>query len=315
MLDMLYQPLEPYAVHRLRVDDPHELHVEECGRADGVPVVFLHGGPGSGCSEEQRRYFDPAFYRIVLFDQRGSGRSSPAGETQGNTTADLISDMERIRRALGIDRWMVCGGSWGATLALLYAQAHPDRVMGMVLRGVFLAREMDVYWFFRELHRLLPEAWARFTREIPQGSDLIDWYHARLHGKDRTLALRAAQAWNEWGSQVVNWQRDETPAAEDTPEARERLLAKIRIETHYAHHRYFIAENEILRRSGLLPAVPVTIVHGRLDLACNMDAAWRLHHAIAGSRLITVERAGHLMSEPDMARALVSETDRMRGLL
>ena len=138
MLNMLYPPLEPYAVHRLRVAETHEVHVEECGRVDGVPVVFLHGGPGSGCSEAHRRYFDPAFYRIVLFDQRGSGRSSPAGETQDNTTADLISDMETIRNTLGIDRWMVFGGSWGATLALLYAQAHPERVKGLVLRGVFL---------------------------------------------------------------------------------------------------------------------------------------------------------------------------------
>jgi proline iminopeptidase len=315
MLNMLYPPLEPYAVHRLRVAEIHEVHVEECGRVDGVPVVFLHGGPGSGCSEAHRRYFDPAFYRIVLFDQRGSGRSSPAGETQDNTTADLISDMETIRNTLGIDRWMVFGGSWGATLALLYAQAHPERVKGLVLRGVFLARETDMDWFFRELQRLLPEAWMRFSREIPQGRDLIDWYHASLHGKDRTLALRAAQTWDDWSGQVVNWQRDETRTVEDTPESRERLLAKIRLETHYAHHRYFIEENAILRRIDMLPSVPVSIVHGRLDLACNMDAAWRLHHAIAGSRLITLERAGHLMSEPDMAQALVRETDRMRELL
>lgn len=312
---MLYPTAEPYAVHRIPVDEPHEIHVEECGNPEGVPVIFLHGGPGSGCSADHRRFFDPAFYRIVLFDQRGAGRSSPAGETRNNTSADLISDMERIRRTLGIARWMLFGGSWGATLALLYAQAHPERVSAMVLRGVFLARETDLLWFFRDLRRLLPEAWARFSHAVRDVDDLIGGYHQSVHGDDRARALHAAQAWNVWGSEVVNWQRDRTPSTADTQVPGEPLLAKIRLETHYAQHRYFIGENRILERADSLPVVPVSIVHGRLDLACNLLAAWQLQRAIPGSRLMVLERAGHLMSEPDMAQALVAETDRLRALL
>ena len=315
MPNALYPPVEPYAIRRIRVDDIHEIHVEECGHPDGVPVVFLHGGPGSGCSNDHRRFFDPAFYRVVLFDQRGAGRSSPAGETRNNTSADLISDMERIRRTLGIERWMLFGGSWGATLALLYAQAHPERVSAMVLRGVFLARETDLVWFFRDLRRLLPEAWTRFSHTVDDADDLIAGYHQALHGDDRMRALRAAQAWDAWSSEVVSWQREKTPSTADAQAPDEPLLAKIRLETHYAQHRYFIQENRILDRADSLPEVPVSIVHGRLDLACNLLAAWQLQHAIPGSRLLVLERAGHLMSEPDMAQALVAETDRLRELL
>ncbi|MEJ2592595.1 MAG: prolyl aminopeptidase [Candidatus Thiodiazotropha sp.] len=315
MLNALYPSIEPYAIRRIRVDDIHEIHVEECGRPDGVPVIFLHGGPGSGCGDDHRRFFDPAFYRIVLFDQRGAGRSSPAGETRNNTSADLISDMERIRRDLGIERWMLFGGSWGATLALLYAQAHPGRVSAMVLRGAFLARETDLVWFFRDLRRLLPEAWTRFSHAVGDADDLIAGYYQALRGDDRTRALRAARAWDAWGSEVVNWQRARTPSTADTQAPGEHVLAKIRLETHYAQHRYFIEDNRLLDRADSLPEVPVSIVHGRLDLACNLLAAWQLQRAIPGSRLVVLERAGHLMSEPDMAQALVAETDRLRELL
>lgn len=317
----LYPASEPYAVHRIRLPKSHELYVEECGNPDGVPVIFLHGGPGSGCSPDHRRYLDPAYYRSILFDQRGCGRSLPLGETQGNRTADLVADMEVIRRYLEIERWMLFGGSWGATLALVYAQAHPGRLLGMLLRGVFLARDADLKWFFQDLGRLLPQAW----RELSQGMHFDDWqdlivrYHEHVHGADTEQALRAARAWSDWGGQVVNWYRAEAPpgaeAEAETEADKARLLAKVRIETHYAYHRYFIGADEILQRVASLPAIPISIVHGRRDLACTLEAAWLLHRAIPDSRLVVVNEAGHLMSEPAMAAALVEEADRMRGLL
>jgi proline iminopeptidase len=318
----LYPACEPYAVHRISLEEPHELHVEECGNPRGIPVIFLHGGPGSGCAAEHRRYFDPTAYRIVLFDQRGSGKSTPAGEISRNRTPDIVSDMEVIRRHLAIDRWMLFGGSWGATLALLYALSYPDKICGIILRGTFLARASDMHWFFVGLRRIFPQAWQRFSEVIPDSSDLqslIDGYYARLHGTDLGLSLQAARRWSEWSRHAVNWHRTLSGEATDSkPESeaeRARLLAKVGIETHYAHHRYFIGENEILENIASLPAVPVSIVHGRYDLTCTLEAAWQLHKAIPGSRLIQVAQAGHLIEEPAMAAALIEETDRMQGLL
>ncbi|MES9991332.1 MAG: prolyl aminopeptidase [Candidatus Thiodiazotropha sp.] len=318
----LYPVAEPYAVHRMAVDKSHELYVEECGNPLGDPVLFLHGGPGSGCSIEHRRYFDPAFYRILLVDQRGSGRSKPLGETKTNTTRDLLSDLDSVRHHLQIEGWLLFGGSWGATLALLYALTYPDRTRGMVLRGSFLARQADLDWFFLGIRRLLPKAWERMTQGIPvrEGLDsLIDWYHAALHGDDLSLSLDAARRWSEWGSQVVNWNkgesRDKSDQGAETETQREQMLAKVRIETHYARNRYFIRENEILERLESLPTMPVSIIHGRYDLTCTMESAWLLHRAIPDSRLVEVAEAGHLIDDPAMISALVMETDRMRELL
>lgn len=318
----LYPVSEPYAVHHICVETPHELYVEECGNPQGIPVVFLHGGPGSGCSAEYRRYFDPDFYRIILFDQRGSGRSRPLGETAQNRTLDLIADMEVIRHHLAIAQWMLFGGSWGATLMLLYTLSHPGRVLGMVLRGTFLARVSDLDWFFVGLKRLFPQAWEGLSKEIPDCSeawDLIGWYYDALRSEDPAISLNAALTWSSWGSRIVSWHksgfgnnREETPMTEVQ---RERMLAKVRIETHYAYHRYFIGENEILSRIGSLPGIPVTFVHGRYDLTCTMESAWLLHKAIPDSRLVQVPDAGHLIDEPAMISALIEETDRMRELL
>ncbi|WP_316369489.1 prolyl aminopeptidase [Candidatus Thiodiazotropha sp. CDECU1] len=318
----LYPSIEPYAVHHIDVENPHVIYVEECGNPSGIPVVCLHGGPGSGCSVEHRRFFDSGFYRIILFDQRGSGRSQPLGETAGNRTLDLISDMEVIRHRLDIPQWMLFGGSWGATLSLLYAQSHPESVLGMILRGTFLARASDLDWFFVGLKRLFPQAWERLSKEIPDcehARDIIDWYYSALQGEDPAISLGAACNWSGWGTLMVNWHKsgsgnhlEEKPA---TDAQRERLLAKVGIETHYAHHRYFIEDNEILSRIGSLPAMPVTLVHGRYDLTCTMESAWLLHKAIPDSRLVQVPDAGHLIDEPAMISALVGETDRMRELL
>jgi proline iminopeptidase len=310
-------------MHRIAVDKPHELYMEECGNPQGIPVVFLHGGPGSGCSPLHRRYFNPQTYRILLFDQRGSGRSRPLGETAGNNTLSLVSDLEVLRRHLNIDQWLLFGGSWGATLALVYALTHPGRVSGMILRGTFLARDTDLDWFFVTLKRLFPMNWMSFCKDLPAGTelgDIIDWYHTAVHGKDRDLSMRAALNWSEWGTHVVHWhnnpsQQDRVDQTPESEEKRARLLAKVKIETHYARHRYFIDDDEILSRIGTLPSMPVSIVHGRFDLTCSMESSWLLHRSIPNSRFIQVADAGHLIDEPAMIAALVEETDRMGALL
>jgi proline iminopeptidase len=318
----LYSASEPYAVHKIGVDNCHQLYVEECGNSQGFPVVFLHGGPGSGCADDHRRFFDPSFYRIILIDQRGSGRSTPLGETACNRTSDLVSDMEVIRRQLAIDQWLLFGGSWGATLALIYTLSCPERVSGMVLRGTFLARGSDLQWFLIDLRRLFPQAWERLAKALPDNTELlnlINWYYKAVHHEDSALALQAAYEWSAWGNHVINWPnpRSEGEAGKlsKIKAQQRRLLAKVKIETHYAFNRYFIEENEILKRIGSLRAMPVSIVHGRYDLTCTMESAWLLHRAIPGSRLIQVPDAGHLIDEPAMISALIEETDRVRALL
>jgi proline iminopeptidase len=314
----LYPPLEASESHCIQADDLHELYVEESGNPQGVPVVFLHGGPGSGCSAEHRRLFDPDLYRVILFDQRGSGKSLPLGETSRNTTEHLVADMEIIRRHLGIQRWMIFAGSWGATLALVYAISNRERVMGMVLRGVFLAREADLNWFFFELRRMFPQAWERFTHGIrgcDKLGDLFEWYRERVSQND----IAAARSWSEWGSCVVNWHRvqnsTESTATKKSAVNEDRLLAKTKIEIHYACNRYFLGKNEILDSAGSLAGIPVSIVHGRFDLTCTMEAAWRIYQSIPGSRFIEVADAGHLLEEPAMTSALIEESERMRKQL
>ncbi|RKT47095.1 prolyl aminopeptidase [Thiocapsa rosea] len=309
-MNPLYLPIEPYAIHHLDVGAGHRLHVEECGCPEGIPVIFLHGGPGSGCRADHRRYFDPGHYRILLFDQRGSGRSTPAGSSDHNETAHLIEDMERIRTGLKVDRWLLFGGSWGAALALLYAQTYPTEVLGLVLRGTFLARQRDLDWFFGPdgVARLLPDAWQAFLARIPAGEqqDPIGAYARRLHGPDNAVAIEYALAWAAWGDRVVTWNRSAVSAGTDTA----RILAQARIESRYARHLYFLADNAVLEAAARLPAVPLVIVHGARDLVCPLEGAWALHRAVPGSRLRVVEEAGHPASDPAIIDALVSETDR-----
>ena len=316
----LYPPLEPYAEHRLAVGGTHSVYAEECGNRDGRPVVFIHGGPGSGCQPDHRRFFDPSYYRIILFDQRGAGRSTPLGEIGQNSTQALLQDIEALRHRLGVNRWLLFGGSWGATLALLYAAAFPAAVSGLILRGLFLARQRDLEWFFsdRGVCRLFPDAWSDFTREVPaaERQDMINAYHRRIHSSDRSAATAAAQAWLAWETRVVTWTlapRDDKSAAQD--QDADRTLAKARIETHYAQHRYFIADDQILDSVPRLPQVPISIVHGQRDLTCALESAWKLHRALPASRLQVLGDTGHLMSEPAMTDALVRETDRLRESL
>lgn len=311
----LYPVLQPNHTINLDVGDSHKIYVEECGNPDGIPVIFLHGGPGKGCNERHRRYFNPKKYRIVIFDQRGSARSTPRGCTQANTTQDLIADMERIRTTLGIDSWLVYGGSWGAALGLLYTQQNPERVNGMILRGTFLARKTDLDWFSGNgVGRLLPDHWEKFMESVPEHlrGNPVASYYARLHGEDEEDRLAAARAWNEWSGRVVTYLMTEG-AMESISD--EQVLSEVSIETHYAEHLYFIEENQILQNVHRIPKVPVIIVHGRRDLTCTLDASWDLNRALPQSELNIVPNGGHLAGEGVMIDALVSATDRMIDLL
>jgi proline iminopeptidase len=297
------------------MDGGHELYIEECGNSSGIPVVFLHGGPGSGCNENHRRYFDPARYRVVLFDQRGCNRSTPRGGVAANTTGHVLSDMERIRELLGIERWVVYGGSWGVTLGLLYAERHGERVAAMILRGAFLARARDLHWFLNSgASHVFPDYWAEFVAPIPaaERGDLVAAYHRRIHGTDPEQRLAAARNWSLWGARVTTYL---LPPAAPVEEDREKILCEATVETHYARHGYFIEENQILRDIGRLPRVPVRLIHGRRDLTCTLEASWALHRAIPESRLTVVEQGGHLAGEPVMTDALIAATDELAGRL
>jgi len=313
-MNHLYPRIAPSAIYLIDVGDGHLAHVEECGNPDGRVVLFIHGGPGSGCNAGHPRYFDPRHYRIVLVDQRGSGRSTPPGATRANTTDLLVRDLETIRRRLGIDRWLLFGGSWGATLALAYAQRHGGAVSGMILRGTFLARREDLAWFFGAdgAARVFPDAYSELLRVVPSAErgDLIGAYHRRVHGDDAAVADESARAWSRWADRVATWTLP--PSEEQVATDRHRLVAKVRIETHYAVNGYFLRDRPLLDGVSRLPDVPVTVVHGRRDLVCPVEAAWTLHRAIPGSRLILLSDAGHLAVEPAMIDALVGETDRLR---
>jgi len=301
----------------LDVGDGHRIYIEDCGAEQGVPAVFIHGGPGSSCKPYHRQFFHPEHYRTVLFDQRGCGRSQPPGLTRNNSTPDLVADIERIREALEIERWVVFGGSWGATLGLLYAQAHPERVLGMILRGCFLARHRDLEWFMGAggARQFFPEHWLRFIEAVPEAGNgaVIDVCHRLITDEDPVIREHIARAWANWANCVVCFSLDSGPAEEagDTQE----LISTTAIEIHYAAHRYFVAENQILDEIEKLPRVPVTLVHGRRDLTCVPESSWSLHRAIPGSRLHLLQRSGHLASEAATVDALVQASDEMLDLI
>ena len=307
----LYPEIAARGSYHLKVDQVHTIYVEETGNPRGLPVIFLHGGPGSGCNGNHRRYFNPKKYRVVLFDQRGCHRSKPAGETTNNSTPELLQDIERIREHLGIDKWLVFGGSWGATLGLLYAQSYPSRVLAMILRGTFLARQKDLDWFARQgASMIFPDYWRDFTEIIPasERDDLVSAYHLRVHGADRKAREAAALAWSKWAGRIVTYL---LPGAEYTPGDVDKTVHEVLIETHYAKHRYFIAKNQLLDNAAELPSVPTRIIHGRRDMTCTLDASWSLHRALPDSELVVVNEGGHLAGEPVMVDALVTATDEM----
>ena len=307
----LYPKIKPQHSYAHAVDG-HQIYFEESGNIKGIPVVFLHGGPGSGSSENHRRYFDPVKYRIINFDQRGCNRSIPNGLTENNTSQHLIADIESIREQLNIDTWVIFGGSWGATLGLLYAQAFPEKVCGMILRGSFLARKRDLDWFIYDgASRIFPDYWQNFIEIIPQEEreDLVNAYHKRVHGKNEKEKKEAAIAWSTWAGRIVTYLISDINPDNYKPENIERTVSEVLIETHYAKHRYFIAENQILDDIAKLPEVPIHIIHGRRDLTCTLESSWVLDQAIPGSKLVIVKEGGHLAGETAMVDALVNATD------
>ncbi|WP_198598214.1 prolyl aminopeptidase [Mangrovicella endophytica] len=311
-----YPPIEPYRTGRLDVGDGHELAYELCGNPEGRTVVFLHGGPGSGYSTHHRRLFDPARYRICLFDQRGCGRSTPLGLLEANTTWHLIADLERLRQEIGAETWLLFGGSWGATLALAYAETHPERVLAMVLRGVFSGRRSELRWFYEEgADRLFPDEWERFAGAIPHAErgDLIAAYHRRLTDPDRAVRAAAAWSWAAWEAATV-MMRSVAPSALATASAPSHVadgtIAFARIENHYFIHDLWLEEGQLIRDAGRLAGIPGVIVQGRYDVVTPAITSWQLHKAWPGSEYRMVEGAGHAFAEPGILHALLEATDR-----
>jgi proline iminopeptidase len=315
-MQVFYPEIQPYVRHTLAMDAPHQLYVEESGNPEGIPVVFLHGGPGAGCEPFQRRFFDPARYRIVLFDQRGCGRSTPHAELGGNTTQELVADIERIREHLGIARWLVFGGSWGSTLGLVYAETHPERVLGLVLRGIFLCRPRDIQWFYQDgASFLFPDYWQDFLAPIPpqERGSLVEAYYARLTGDDEVTRMAAAKAWSLWeGRTATLLPRQSVIDHFGNPFT---ALSLARIECHYFINASFLEPDQILARAERLREIPGVIVHGRYDVVCPVEQAFALHQAWPQARLEVIADAGHSATEPGIVDALVRATDEFAGRL
>jgi len=312
----LYPAIEPNEYYHLPMDDLHRVYVEECGNRAGLPVVFLHGGPASGCKPHHRSFFDPQRYRIILFDQRGCGRSRPSGESTNNTTQHLIDDMERIRKRLGIERWLLFGGSWGAALALLYAQRYSQRVTGLIIRGAFLARRADLEWFTDGgVNRIYPEQWQRLIRSLPEAErgDPIAAITKTVHGPDELAQRRVAREWDSWSAQVALGHEYAPADAEE--HASEGQLDQVRIEMHYASHHYFIAENQILEHCNRILDVPTVIIHGRNDLVCPVESGWSLSRRLPHAAFQVLSHAGHVAHGEAMIDALVTATDAMADRL
>ena len=310
----LYPEIEPFDSGMLDVDARHRLYYEQCGNPQGKPVVMLHGGPGAGCSAKMRRFHDPRHYRIVLFDQRGSGRSTPHADLVDNTTWDLVADIERLREHLGIERWQVFGGSWGSTLALAYAEAHPRRVSELVLRGIFMLRRWELEWFYQEgANRLFPDAWEQYLEAIPEveRGDLISAYHRRLTSPDEATRLSAARAWSVWEASTSLLLQDE--AFIEGHRDPHFALSFARIESHYfVHGGFFDVENQLLRDAHRLAGIPGVIVHGRYDVVCPIHNAWELAKAWPSAKLVISPTVGHSAYEAENAAALVEATDGFR---
>ncbi|MCX4247268.1 prolyl aminopeptidase [Paraliomyxa miuraensis] len=309
-----YPEIEPFDSGMLSVSDLHTIYYEQSGNPNGKPVVFVHGGPGGGTDPKQRRFFDPQAYRIILFDQRGCGRSTPHAELRDNTTWHLVSDMEAIRERLGIERWQVFGGSWGSTLALAYAQRHPDRVTELVLRGIFMLRQRELHWFYQEgASAIFPDTWEGYLAAIPkeEHGDLMKAYYARLTSDDSTVRLAAAQAWSVWEASTSFLMQSKeymSHAGED-----EFALAFARIECHYfVNGGFFEVEDQLLRDVGKIRQIPAVIAQGRYDVVCPMMSAWDLHRAWPEAELHVVPDAGHSAYEPGIVDVLIGATDRFR---
>ncbi len=309
----LYPAIEPLEFRHLKVTFGHEIYIERCGNSEGIPIIFLHGGPGGGCKADHRRYFDPEIYNIILMDQRGSGRSLPYGKIKGNSTDLLIEDMERVRCHFNLDQWTLFAGSWGVTLALAYAQAYPSRVSAMVLRGAFLGQDDNVDWFFGNgANWFLPQQWNEFFEEM-QFNDMEsikDQLYNRIFSEDVNVVAKTAKAWEKWSGAVVMFSLS-SPGFDNNNSVDESAIVKAKIEFHYAKNQYFLKKNELLKNIGLVPDVPISIIHGARDLTCLPENAWKLHKMLPTSTVRFLHSAGHLGSERDMVDALVQATDSL----
>jgi proline iminopeptidase len=306
----LYPPIDPYASGYLDVGDGHRLYWERAGKPGGKPAVFLHGGPGGGIAPDHRRLFDPARYDVLLFDQRGCGRSTPHAGLDANTTWHLVADIERLREMAGVDKWLVFGGSWGSTLALAYAQAHVARVTELVLRGIFAVRKREIDWYYQDgASRFFTDKWERFVAPVPEAErgDMVAAYRRILTGDDRAAQLAAARAWSVWEGETVRLLPD--PALSAAHDADEFALAFARIENHYFSHAGWLEDGQLLRDAGRLAQVPGVIVQGRYDMACPPETAWALHRAWPQARFEMIEGAGHAFNEPGILDALIRATD------
>ncbi len=309
----IYPPIEPYNTGFLPVSDIHTIYYEESGNPNGQPAVFVHGGPGGGAQPECRQFFDPAHYRIILFDQRGCGKSRPHASLEANTTWDLVADMERIRETLGIDKWLVFGGSWGSTLALAYSETHPERVTHLVLRGIFLLRKWEIDWLYQGgAHTLFPDFWEDYLKPIPieERNDIVAAYYRRLTGPDKAAQIEAAKAWSIWEGSTSKLRID--------PDLRKKFgddefaIAFARIECHYFVNHGFMEDGQLLRDVDRIRHIPTVIVHGRYDVVCPFRNAWDLHRAFPEATLLISPTSGHAAMEPENQASLVRATDDFR---
>jgi len=308
-----YPPVNPYRTHSLSVEEPHNLYIEEVGNPDGLPVVFLHGGPGLGISAQARRFFDPEVYRIILFDQRGCGQSKPHAAIAKNSTQDLVADLEKIRKYLAIEKWVLFGGSWGSTLSLVYAQAHPEAVLGLILRGIFLGRTEDVQWLYGGggAAQVFSDQWTNFLKVIPpeQRVNLLSAYHSLLNGPDEIAQMIAAKAWATWEAYCATLQPNQQFLKELGDS--HATLSVARIENHYFMNHCFLEENQIIENMEKIKDKPGIIVHGRYDMVCKFENAWTLHNHWPGSELNIIRDAGHASCEPGITSALIRATQAM----
>ena len=306
----LYPAIDPYASGHLDVGDGHSIYWERAGTPGAKPAVFLHGGPGGGISPDHRRLFDPERYDVLLFDQRGCGRSTPHASLDANSTWHLVADIERLRVIMGVDQWLVFGGSWGSALALAYAQSHPDHVSELVLRGIFTLRRQEIDWYYQEgASRIYPDKWERFLAPIAEKDrgDLLHAYHQILTGEDRTAQVAAARAWSVWEGETIRLLPDAALSATHDEDA--FALAFARIENHFFVHRGWLEEGQLIRDAGKLRDIPGVIVQGRYDMACPAETAWALHRAWPEARFEMIEGAGHAYNEPGILDALIRATD------
>ncbi len=312
-----YPEIEPFDTGRLKVSPIHELYYEQCGNPDGKPAVFLHGGPGSGIVPDYRRFFDPATYRIVLFEQRGAGRSTPHANLEDNTTWDLVADIERVREHLGIDKWLVFGGSWGSTLSLAYSQTHPQRCGALVLRGIFLCRPKEIDWFYQEgqgASALFPDIWEEYVKIIPEAErdDMLQAYYRRLMSEDEAVQMEAAKAWSIWEASTSKLFFDQDLI--DHFGSPHTALSLARIESHYfVNNAFFDTDNYLIENVAKIRHIPAVIVQGRYDVVCPMMSAWDLHRAWPEADFKVIPDAGHSATEKGTIAALVDATDRFRN--